>query len=526
MRLFRTRLNEVTLRWPEIRKYKGKYLWNLYDKISKGVPIELNDGSVVTIDPMAIQTINKELFGDIHTPTGAELNQFVNSDGQLKKPVDKKDGFIRRAKFNVEDTDGNTREIDLHDIEKNNVKTGVKYNKGYAAEFMMGVASAATFMFQEEDINIDHAKIIMSEATIDYSGNVPVLTYTDKIQYTTPKGKPDNFTLTVSVDKATFNKVVKDFKDGLITEILEAYFLDSVTYLRENQNFLDAMNYARNDPNTNNIEASSMGTGDQKGTKVDFQLFVDGKSFKGISLKANSKRIGQVARSQSKIDNGEFQVDLAHFLNGLFKVDLSSEIKKGPKDRFEMRDYLKQIFAKVADHINKNSTNDKSEFEIYKTIYAGIKGQATKHEEGVTVVSLGGNLAQPSYMIINFNEQMEELFSKLQFRAWSVPEDNNKRPALFLVGYITDPELQERLGTDRLKIFYVRSYVNVGEKVLRVIAEFQDGLGALANMIYKENQINTVNETTSSGSIASVTGELFTPKGKKKKKTKMIRRIT
>ena len=58
MRLFRKRLNEVTLRWPEIRKYKGTYLWNLYNKISKGVPIELNDGSVVAIDPMAIQAIN------------------------------------------------------------------------------------------------------------------------------------------------------------------------------------------------------------------------------------------------------------------------------------------------------------------------------------------------------------------------------------------------------------------------------------------------------------------------------------
>lgn len=525
MRLFRKRLNEVTLRWPEIRKYKGKYLWNLYNKISKGVPIELSDGSVVAIDPMAIQAINKEIFGDVHTPTGVELSKFIDADGQLKKPIDAKDGFIRKAKFNAEDNDGNTREIDLHDIEKSNVKTGVAYNKGYAAEFMMGIASAAAFMFQEEDINIDHAKLIMSEANIDYSGNVPILTYKDKIHYTTPNGKPDNFTLTIAVDKATFNKVVKDFKDGMITEILEAYFLDSVTYLRENQNFLDALNFARNDPNTNNIEASSMGTGDQKGTKVDFQLFVDGKSFKGVSLKANSKRIGQVARSQSKIDNGEFQVDLAHFLNGLFKIDLSSEIKKGPKDRFEMRDYLKKIFAKVADHINKNSSSDKGEFEIYKTIYAGIKGQATKHEEGVTVVTLGGNLAQPSYMIIDFNDQMEELFSKIQFKAWAVPEDTNKRPALFLVGHITDPELQQRLGTDKLKIFYVRSYVNVGEKVLRVVAEFQDGLGTLANMIYKENQINTVNETTSSGSIASVTGELFKPTGKKKKKNNIIRRI-
>ena len=128
-------------------------------------------------------------------------------------------------------------------------------------------------------------------------------------------------------------------------------------------------------------------------------------------------------------------------------------------------------------------------------------------------------------MIIDFNDQMEELFSKIQFKAWAVPEDTNKRPALFLVGHITDPELQQRLGTDKLKIFYVRSYVNVGEKVLRVVAEFQDGLGTLANMIYKENQINTVNETTSSGSIASVTGELFKPTGKKKKKNNIIRRI-
>ena len=90
-----------------------------------------------------------------------------------------------------------------------------------------------------------------------------------------------------------------------------------------------------------------MGTGDQKGTKVDFRLFVDGKSFEGVSLKENSKIIGQVARSQSKIDNGEFQVDLAHFLNGLFKIDLSSEIKQGPKDRFEMRDYLKKILGLI-----------------------------------------------------------------------------------------------------------------------------------------------------------------------------------
>ena len=105
------------------------------------------------------------------------------------------------------------------------------------------------------------------------------------------------------------------------------------------------------------IEVISDGLSNQKGTKVDFRLFVDGKSFEGVSLKANSKRIGQVARSQSKIDNGEFQVDLAHFLNGLFKIDLSSEIKQGPKDRFEMRDYLKKIFAKVANHINKNSSS-------------------------------------------------------------------------------------------------------------------------------------------------------------------------
>lgn len=327
-----------------------------------------------------------------------------------------------------------------------------KGNKGDIAEGILAAAIAARFTNKNQEIDVDQIKKIMSSLAAR-NGKI------------------------VEKDFSSPNKNPK-IKDTVqfylsLAESNMKFFLDSSSWNSFNDLFESAAKYANGQTITkwskllyennqeNLIEVISDGVGDQKGTKVDVRVKVDGKATNvNISLKADDvKQFGQVGGSEF-----EKQITLWEKLAGIDVSDLEDEYTNLlKKKKVEKAVYL--VYNYVAEKMNSMLKNKRSKTTLLTNLGNGIRSFATLGEENVTLVQLAGGAAK----IYDF----DKVIGPIQNLDLSVKIiDSSGKPRMIIQDKNEESLLEIRVKAEGRPdgSSYIRNYVEKGKLLTSLIA--------------------------------------------------------
>lgn len=295
-------------------------------------------------------------------------------------------------------------------------KMSISANRGDVAEVILGAAVTAKFAasppnaITKKDIENVIAKVITSKAV--------KLTRPDMAKGGTNIN--DNINFTVGVPKAAWDFISKKQNWSSVDDL----FKSSMTYVNSDRRLgLQCKALYRN-LKTNTVKVDSDGTGDQKGTKADIKLIVDGKVTKNqISLKVKGgEQFAQVAGitfdKQVKIW-GDLGVDVsskkASFEKLLAKADLEARFKD--RDTINQTDIAENVRNAAADVYKYAASELQKDFKNgtnLDKIASFIKSGATKNDENIEFVKLKSGGFQRARFGKKFIQNLKNLAPKLK----------------------------------------------------------------------------------------------------------------
>lgn len=407
----------------QLSKYTGGLLSVVGSSMSNRVPIRAGTKNVIVKD----NTKNKKTLQQYST---------LSSSSSTEKEA---------LSLELETTDG---VIAIGSIDKPKEKG----NKGDIAEGILAAAITARFINKNENITSDQIKNII--LSISPQAGVSKKNY-------------------VSLNK---NPKIKDTVEFYLSlaESNMKFLLDKNSWKLYDDLFDAAANYANGATVTswskllyennqeNMIEVISDGVGDQKGTKVDVKVKVDGKLTNiNISLKAdNVKQFGQVGGSgfdkQVTLWKKLAKIDVSSLEDGYTKLLKKKEVEKAV--------YL--VYEHVADKMNAALKNSRTKTTFLKNLGSGIEDFATSGEENVTLVQLAGGQAK----IYDFKKVIDSL-QNLQLKAKIV--DSSGKPKLVLDDKTGAVLLEVRVKAEGKPdgSTYIRNYIEKGKLLSSLIAE-------------------------------------------------------
>lgn len=273
-----------------------------------------------------------------------------------------------------------------------------KFNRGDAAEGILGAALAAKFAKRPKAIGQAFPKITISDIDdmLDdfFSTGQRVITSVGDIIAAKGKSKVrDNIILGIGLPEKAMQLLKKRENRKEVHDLYEsaiAYVED--TWIKEVEMF--AIN-----SNPDRIEILSDGIGDQKGTKADIKISINGKPYsRQISLKVSGgDQFAQVSghefSKQIKIWNDMFGLDIRKMeakYNKTIKNYDSSKMFSSRDNKVlkAMRDMVKsaasEVYKEAASQLSKKMTQDKYLEKFANIILTG----ATKGETSVELVKL------------------------------------------------------------------------------------------------------------------------------------------
>jgi hypothetical protein len=327
------------------------------------------------------------------------LLQWNNSKVYIKDTKNNKEAiknFAKLAKSKFTEAEANSIELETGPINKmcsigsfEKPQLGKMGNRGDIAEGIFGAAITARFLYKNTDINKQQVKDVLK--SLGGSGTVR-----EKIFKSPNKNKA------VDDDVRFYLSLAKINMDALLDpsqwDELDDLFDSSVKYA--NGKTVVAWSKLLYENNQyNKIEVISDGLSNQKGTKVDVKLLVDGsKTDINVSLKAGDvKQFGQIGGSEFEkaveMHALLFNINIKH-LEDKYNQLLA---KKDPQGAL----YL--VYNYVKDQVNLKVRTKRSKDALLKQLGKGINHFATLGEENVTLVQLNSNEAK----VYNFNGVVE-----------------------------------------------------------------------------------------------------------------------
>jgi hypothetical protein len=166
------------------------------------------------------------------------------------------------------------------------------------------------------------------------------------------------------------------------------------------------------DPKSNRIQVKSIGTENQKGTKVDLMVVEDGEyiPWGAMSLKAGgTKQLGQTGKKFSDSESGGSR-GIANLFNSLFGVvvdpSLGSMYEKAISSGTEtdVISAITKVYKNAELKINQRFGGDQEELiDLLKTLARGIQSEAVLGETDIILVHLGTN----DFKVLDFNKLVE-----------------------------------------------------------------------------------------------------------------------
>lgn len=248
-----------------------------------------------------------------------------------------------------------------------------KGNKGDMAEAIFAAAITAKFINKLNDVSEQDIKLIINQLdpnkvtqSFAYSSKNKNTQVTDTIIY--------ELNLSQSNLKALTNPLTWNTLGSIIDGSLKYANADNIKMLAKTM-------YENNRKNT--IKVSAVGINQQKTTKVDVKVEIDGKPVVLTSLKTNDiKQFGQVGGASF-----ENQVELWTTLLGINPSEAKAKYDLAVRDGDYMAG-LAQIYRQVETEFNQRASQIASRSGLYSDLAEGIKYFATRKEKSVEMVSL------------------------------------------------------------------------------------------------------------------------------------------
>lgn len=337
---FDVKLSEGNFTRNELYK-KSYYIPPFVSKIMNGEPIKLADGTEAVVNP-----------------EGRSEEEWTNYFKTEEKPLLTLD---------------NGTQIFLSKVDKlpfSSDDTKVK-NKGDVAEGILGAAMATRFYIRNErDITPDDIWETLLELDMDGEDSSPNKKVTIKklSKQTSDINGNAKDTISLTIGLSTIN--FKDMTNPAKKPILDDIYSSAAKFANSEEVIDQHMEWALNNEK-NKIDVSSVGTEDQKGTKVDLKIAADGNFVPVglISLKAGGTRqIGQRGRT--------FQA-LQEMFQGIFGVDITD-------DEESMSNWIQQVEKSKTsgDAVKALALN------IYKNAYTKAKSKFSGNRDDVEVAFL------------------------------------------------------------------------------------------------------------------------------------------
>ena len=463
-----TQLNEASLVNSELRKHAGKYLKILLRKIEDGELIELTPAGQekhgtkeVVLNKKAANNLLKAYFGTPKMPEMDDMNLAANNDLIPEQDPNK-----------VELTTTTGEKVLLSDLQKTaEYKGGKSYNTGDVAEGALGAAIYAKFMASGEEITEQTVYDVLAQMT-----NSELVGKNNLKGSAQGTRKNDNVYYNLSLASGSYKALVGAASSGEVPPQIKGAVRSAVTYANNNAGVQAAVTKIVTDENANKITVLSDGVSDQKGTKADLFLDIDGTTVNLLSLKAGSvKQFGQSSGYKfDAIDN---------FFNSTFGVNVNKEIEA----EFEQGNALKSMdaihkaYAQVGAQIQRelSGDNDANEARFVERLYKGINQHATGGQQGTSMVVLKDTPNAPGYVELQFGEPLRKAMENIDLQV-EVIAPGGKAPAKILVNGVSEKDgAVQNLLTMRSNFKsegaggYVRNIVEMG-KLLKTIAAIEE----------------------------------------------------
>lgn len=283
-------------------------------------------------------------------------------------------------------------------------------NRGDVAEALMGAAVCATFATRPH--------VTITSAHID--------TYLDRVL------KQENFSDSFNVkniktkveDRITFSislptKALAFIKELDNRKLVKDLYASTLSYVNGNRNLQVKAAELYEDNNPNDIVVSSAGTLNQKGTKADITVLIDGKKqTKQISLKvAGGDQFAQFGganwETQLTLFTASLGLDISsakqQFNKELELYDADARFTDRGESTKNMIAYLKKA-AKISYTAAAKSMETKiNDANFKKTLAEFIRKGATLNDPDIELVKLGGGLAKSQSFGDQFNSTVQSM---------------------------------------------------------------------------------------------------------------------
>lgn len=437
---------------------RSNYISNLISMIRNNTPI--------TLTPQAASIYGKSVIVD--TSEADRIQDILDSGaGELNHKGYLKIAPIGKIKLTSTDNTGQSRYINLTNIEKTSAIKGkdTDFNIGDIGEIALGTAAGAKFLAGGAEIGlaefISLANKMTPGAVMNKKGKLLdslKLTYQSSLAY--PSGKTDIINLVIVAP----GRSVKEFQafmksPDMITPQVESTILSALDYARTAEKIQAGIEQASADPNTNTIEIVCDGVSDQKGTKADLIMNIDGHRINLISAKTGPSQLGQAS--------GHDWQKQAMFFKTVFGVDISLyESIWGSSNEDHLaalqKVYSNLIIPKVMRLTGGNSVQ--AEVELVKTIsnglirYSNNYNEETSNIETIDIVKLSTEPGSPGYSLLRIDNKLTAALQNANL----VGKSTQNQQGIQVHGIVNE---------ESILLFKVRSYHSRAGNVVRTIIE-------------------------------------------------------
>lgn len=481
---FRKPLIETALPYGEIRKDYGKYVVGIINKIRGGKELIVDPvakktfGDTVVIEPKEADRMQKVFFGD----TSPDDQGSLNTQGSRNLLIPNDENAAKNFRLKIK---GSDQTIGIGKLFKSaDLSSGKGFNTGDVAEGVLGAAVTAKFikrgrLITEKDI----ANVIAGFSSIEEIKS-------NKKGVITAKADNDQITFRLVLNKTSFEALYNAAtKDNYAPE-MKGLFKSGVEYANTDDDVREAISKVVDDTNPNEVSVNSDGVADQKGTKADLFLNIDGDVINLLSLKAGDvKQFGQ--------GSGYSYDKLKEFFDTTFGINVDSRLIKraeqsgsnqtsyadtmtgGAKENFEI---IKLIYKDVVDEINDElAGNTNAEVVFLQRMYNGIFFHATRNDPNVSMVIMKATPNAPGFAKLTFGEELRLAMEQFDLKV----KMQENPPKIQIYGIPVGQEAKKLTGADML--LQIRSNLkgDTAEGYVRNIVE----MGGLLKSIAKVEQI-------------------------------------
>jgi hypothetical protein len=461
---FKDLIMETGLDLSQLKKHGGQYFDRLISKIQNGEKFEVQpnyahkfpDG--VVIDPSEIDRLLQAYYLDgnkNNVETDAGDNVIVVDRAALRQPV----------KLSNSD-----QTVPLGALAKNaDFKDKSNINGGVMAEGILGAALTAKFIKKGEEIEFTDVGNVLYQMTpkaIGKSSSAVMGTYENVISY--DSGKEDQVLFVLKLSNNEFGPLVTIIKNReTLDPKIKSLINSAILYVNSKQEGIsNAIKIVLSNDENNLIEIVSDGISDNKGTKADLSLRINGTVIKLISLKSMGVRqFGQI--SGHRFEN--FQ----NFISDLFDIDITKHASKftkklGVEAAKYNHDVISTIYKndigpEIKDQLSKGP---KTEAHFIQKLVKGIVRHAIGDSE-VELVKFDRALAG-GYKILKIDHNLINLVKDIKFTVEVVPD----RAILKIFGQPTSDELIDKFGSDEpMELLQLRSKLEIKQGYVRNILE-------------------------------------------------------